>query len=428
MKKGSKILIFVAAFIGMIIVYYSLFYNEQKRFDWSEQYELSKDKPYGTWLISELLKKYDAPSFKELALPLDQSLKNAASPSNYIFIGGEIYLEENSRDSLLSYVAKGNNAFIFTKAQPYMLLTELLEGVDLDSVYTLYNFAYSDSLINRLDSAYFRYDKEQQVSYIYRNLNTSYYWSYLNDLIVNPQIKKLGSSKAFNENGVEEGVNFYQIDYGEGSFYFHSQPISFTNISLKEEGMLAYTNNVFGLLNEGPIYWEEHNWRFNRPNAKTWLYKPSFFNTGKSPLNFILTNPPLKWAWYLLLFFILLFVIFNGKRRKAIIPLLPDRRNTSLAHLKKMSVLYLNNENHYVICAKMFENFLGFLQNELRINTKQDAKKMVAEIHNKRNIEIEYIQAVFDRWRYIEFSKTANKEILEKFNSELIAFYEQINK
>jgi hypothetical protein len=428
MKKGTKILIFSAAFIGMIIVYYSLFYSEKKRFDWSELYELDKDKPYGTWLISELLKEYNDQPFSELKLPLDKSLKDAKSPSNYVFIGGEIYLEETSSDSLLSYVAKGNNAFIFTKAQPYLLLDKLLEGIDLDSIYSLYDFAFSDSLVNQLEPSIFRLDKAQRVAYIKRNENIAYYWSYLKEFYEHPQIEKLGNSKAYGEDGLHEGVNFYKIEYGEGSFYFHSQPISFTNIVLKEDGMLAYTNNVFALLNSGPIYWEEHNWRFNKPNPKTWLYKPSFFNTGKSPLNFILTNPPLKWAWYLLLGFVLLFVIFNGKRRKAIVPILPDRRNTSLAHLKKMSVLYIKNENHYVICAKMFENFLGYIQNELRININQDPEKISAEIHIKRNIELDYVKAVFDGWRYIEFSKTARKEILEKFNTDLNAFYEQIKK
>lgn len=428
MKKGSKILIFAAAFIGMVIVYYSLFYTEKKRFDWSEEYELDKDKPYGTWLISELLKEYNDQPFKELNLPLDKSLKDAKSPSNYVFIGGEIYLEETTSDSLLSYVAKGNNAFIFTKNQPYLLLDKLLEDIDLDSIYSLYAFVYSDSLVNQLDPTFFELAKEQELTCIKRNEKVAYYWSYLKEFYEHPKIEKLGRSKAYAEDGLYEGVNFYKIDFGEGSFYFHSQPISFTNILLKEEGMLAYTNNVFAPLNSGPIYWEEHNWRFNKPNPKTWLYKPSFFNSSKSPLNFILTNPPLKWAWYLLLFFILLFMIFNGKRRKAIIPILADRSNTSLEHLKKMSILYKKDENHYVICAKMFENFLGYIQNELRISTNQDPEKLSNEIHKKRNIDLVYVKAVFDTWRQIEFSKTAGKETLKKFNAELNAFYEQIKK
>jgi hypothetical protein len=76
----------------------------------------------------------------------------------------------------------------------------------------------------------------------------------------------------------------------------------------------------------------------------------------------------------------------------------------------------------------MFENFLGYIQNELRININQDPEKISAEIHIKRNIELDYVKAVFDGWRYIEFSKTARKEILEKFNTDLNAFYEQIKK
>ena len=130
----------------------------------------------------------------------------------------------------------------------------------------------------------------------------------------------------------------------------------------------------------------------------------------------------------MLLLFILIFVIFNGKRRKGIIPVLPDRTNTSLEHLKRVSVLYKKEENHYVISVKMFENFLGYLQNELRINLDQSRDKIIDEIVAKRKIEQEYVQKVFDRYKYIEFSKTARTEIFLKFNEELNSFYERIKQ
>ena len=57
-NKRNKILIFIAALVGMILIYLLVFYAPGKRFNWSEDYKLDKERPYGTWLISELLQHY----------------------------------------------------------------------------------------------------------------------------------------------------------------------------------------------------------------------------------------------------------------------------------------------------------------------------------------------------------------------------------
>ena len=48
MNRRNKIVIFGAAFIAVIILYFGLFHNDKKRFDWSEDYVLDKEKPFGT--------------------------------------------------------------------------------------------------------------------------------------------------------------------------------------------------------------------------------------------------------------------------------------------------------------------------------------------------------------------------------------------
>lgn len=430
MSNTSKIWIFIAAFVGVFIIYFALFYEGKKRYNWTENYALDKELPFGTWLVSELLKEYKGEdNFTQLNSPIDRSLKDAEEPSNYIFIGEEIYLENNSVDSILSFVSKGNNAFIFTKAQPTLLLEKLLLIESTDSLPITYEYVYSDSVFASFNENYVANSERYALPYLLKNKEQYYYWHYIPELVNDTRIEFIGDFTAFLDNGeYHEGYNYYKINHEKGSFYFHTQSMNFSNISLKEEGMVAYANQIFAYLNDGPILWDEFNWRFNKPNPKTWLYKPDFFSTGESPLKFILSNPPLKWAWYLLLGFILIFMVFNGKRRKGIIPVLADRTNTSLEHLKQMSVLYKKEDDHYIISVKMFENFLGFLQNELRINLDQNRDKIIDEVVFKRKIEKEYVQNIFDRWKYIEFSKTARTEIFLKFNKELNSFYERIKQ
>jgi hypothetical protein len=49
-----------------------------------------------------------------------------------------------------------------------------------------------------------------------------------------------------------------------------------------------------------------------------------------SPMRFILNNPPLRYAWYLLLLGLLIFVLFNAKRKQRIVPVIEPLKNTSL--------------------------------------------------------------------------------------------------
>ena len=197
---------------------------------------------------------------------------------------------------------------------------------------------------------------------------------------------------------------------------------------LKEGELLAYSNHVFSYLNEGPILWEEHNWRFNQPNKKTWLYSPNYYNTGTSPLKFLFSTPPLKLAWYLLLGFILVFVIFNGKRRMGIIPVLPARKNTSLEHIQLLSKLYHQKNNHYAISAKVFGNFLSYLNSELRINTKQVNNKVIDEILLRTGLERDEISSVFTTWKEIEESKMVNTELFLSFNKEINTLIRRLKK
>ena len=429
MNRRNKIVIFGAAFIAVIILYFGLFHNDKKRFDWSEDYVLDKEKPFGTWLVSELLKEYDKDRvFKKLSSPLDQSLKNAKIPSNFIFIGQEIYLENNSVDSLLSFVSGGNNAFIFTSSDPELLLHKIVEASLDDSIYFHSDAFYGDSTI-----AYFDTNLDgKKVDYLVPYTNRwgkSNDWNYLDHAPSLSSFKKLGSFEAFNEKGESvEGINFYKIKYNKGTFYFHTQAVIFTNNVLKEGSMLAYTNRVFSYLNDGPILWEEHNWRFNQPNKKTWLFKPNYYQTGQSPLKFIFSNPSLKWAWYILLVFILLFVIFNGKRKLGIIPVLAARKNTSLEHIQLISELYQQKNNHYAISAKVFGNFLSYLRNELRISTIQKSDKIVDEVLMKTSLERSELESIFNKWKAIEANKMVRTEMFLAFNDEINTILKRLKR
>ena len=434
----NRVFIFIAALVGMILIYLIVFYSPNKRFNWSEDYKLDKERPYGTWLISELLQHY-APQrkFNVLDEPLNYSLEKVVTPSNYVFIGDEIYLEYLYSDSLMAYVAKGNNAFIFTSGTPWMIQNSIRNLNNWDQADSAANNANDYELSAEYKTFYFdtlfteiiedQLNPKNPYRFIYRNRFDIYnrYWYYLDENSLGLlSATSLGRFYGINsELDTLGGINYFRVDYGKGSIYFHTQPLQFTNLQLLDTNAVDYANAVFSYLNRGPIYWEEHNWIFNRPTSKTWTYKPFFSNNAEGPLTLILNTPTLKWGWYLLLFFVLLFILFEGKRKQAIIPVLANKQNTTLAHIKSLTKLYYRSDEHYPIANKMYVNYLWYLRSELRIDTSKPAEKLIPEIAIKSGNDEETIKAIFDLWNKIKGWRSAKSEVFLDFYKHIDKFY-----
>jgi inorganic pyrophosphatase len=437
--NSSKIWIFVAAAIGLVVVFLSLFGGDSV--NWYESYVKDVKNAKGTYFVAELLKHYDKDrDFIELDAPIHLSLENVEAPSNYVFIGQDIYLPNEDLDALLDYVDDGNNAFIFTDYNPSAILDEL--ELETDSSFDdgfYFNEAQSpgvsqsltDPLLNVLGDSCFDY-------YLYGERQRR--WSFVNeeDLAI-VGAEKLGETKLqtnaedydynYYRNKVDtldtliSGVNYFRIQYGEGYFYFHVQPVIFCNAHLTEMENLNYVNGVFSYLNEGDILWEEHNWVFKRPYNKRYIPQGDYFSQKDSILKMILENQELKWGWYSLLIMAILFVIFNGKRKQATIRILPDYANTTLLQIQKMGYLYKDVDEYFEITQSMFENFLWFLHVKLNIDTHQESEKIINDILKVTKYDEKEIRSIFNTYKNIENWKSVTHGVFMKLHDDIEKFY-----
>lgn len=494
-SKRNRIFIFVGAFLGLVMIYLLFFYSPEQRFNWREDYKLDRERPHGTWLIAELLQHYEPQRpFKNLNQPLDQSLSPSKTPSNYVFIGQDMFLQPSFVDTLLNYVSKGNNALIFTEGMPIQLLEYFLDHSEaIDNPDAPQEEGRSDELENEtsgfsdeeeiiLDSAaqlvfeepwdslepngeYDGYDIDE-LEYVDDYNYLGYYGSFYDDslkvrttanafedttwtpyrfhgrfgitatnwyYVLEEDLLKVGaeslgqtySKNRFDQEGIKQ-TNFFKIKHGEGYFYFHTQPQLFCNIQLLDSGALAYSNKVFAYLNSGPVYWEEHNWIFNRPSDKTWVYLPGYGRQGESPLKLILSEPGLRWGWYLLLTFTLLFIAFEGKRKQKVIPVLADKQNTTLGHIKALTKLYYKNDEHYPIAVKMHDNFMWFLRAELQVDTTQSESKIIEQVHQKSGFDFDKIESIFSLWTKINCWKSVKSSVFMDFYQRITQFYAHV--
>ena len=86
-------------------------------------------------------------------------------------------------------------------------------------------------------------------------------------------------------------------------------------------------------------------------------------------MRYILSQPALKWAWYIFLIGMLDFYIFNAKRKQRIVPIIKPLANTTVDFTKTIGNLYYQEGDHGNIIDKKIIYFLEKIRNEYLIDT-----------------------------------------------------------
>lgn len=101
----------------------------------------------------------------------------------------------------------------------------------------------------------------------------------------------------------EKQLNFIKLPFEEGEIFVHTMPEVFSNHFLLTQDNGRYTSAVMRYFDSSqPLIWD------------------AYYKTGRdaidSPLHYLLNDKYLKITYYLLLISLLIFIIFEGKRKQ----------------------------------------------------------------------------------------------------------------
>jgi hypothetical protein len=150
-------------------------------------------------------------------------------------------------------------------------------------------------------------------------------------------------------------ADFIRLRYGKGYIYFHTNPYAFTNYYMLNPRGSEYVAKCLGYLAPGAVVWDES-------------YKKAEGH-AESPLSYILSVESLRWAYYTAVLFLLLYILFNIKRRQRAIPIVAPYKNTSLEFTQTIGALYYNQSNHKNIAHKKITYLLEFIRNRYGLDT-----------------------------------------------------------
>src|ERR1700733_1812649 len=264
--------------------------------------------PYGTYIAYENLPSI----FPNADITLNKSspatFEGDEGKKAYIIIVPQMIPDATELRGLMNFVGRGNTVFISAFVFGDSLLHSLNSKGSNENL-----FNGSDSL--RL-SVYDPVDHDSS-SFVYPGNS---YDGYADSL--DPQYAGILGRDASGR------PDFVRFTYkGGGALYLHFAPMAFTNFFLLHKANKAYYDKVLSYLpvSATEVKWDEY-FRYSRINFSAFRY--------------ILANPSLRWAFWLLLSLFLLIYVFESKRRQRLIPVIPGLRNSSLDFVRTIGRLY----------------------------------------------------------------------------------------
>lgn len=382
-----------------------LFSACQRDYNWSEYYRQKGDYPYDMLLLSKLLNEREA-GMTVLTNDYYKQLKDAEN-ANFIQINHVINIDSGKFVALKNFVARGNKAFLMCNSSPNYLMDALFG----DDVYFMFDSIDASGLeinINGEKYTFTHVVNFDEVDYPWHSIG---YEHRLTD-----SIKKI-EALSFLRNGTP---NYLRIDYGEGSFYIHSNPVVFSNFHLREKEGFEHAQAVFSELNEGEVLWDM-SYMYRQQNERRTYGRSS---VPKSPFGIFFTNKSLMWGWYTLLAAVALFVIFRSKRRQRIIPILPVNRNDSLDFARGLGNLYYKSKNHKYIALEMFEIFMAHARNHYQIDTNKPVEVVFQQVAKKSGMGDKKLNELRELFK-IRFSDYAKDDDLINLYKALKYYYKK---
>lgn len=403
MKKAAIVVLIILGVVVLVFLYLSL---NKNRYNWFETYASKSDQPFGTRYFHDLLESYATAGFIDnKTKPLEVLLDTAASatPTTYVSTGYFWDGDSVSAAALLRFIEAGNEAFIIVNVEPQTLL----EKAYLRECSSFIKFPTVES--KTITANFFHPTFASSGGYAFthrvKDEDVDYSWHYVNSYALCDSAYSIVPLGFFDT----DHVNFFKIPYGKGNLFVHTNPMLFTNYFMVEESGVDYAAAVISHSPNRKIIWDDYQagFSFNR--------RPNAYN---NPLYYILEQPALRYAWWMMLALALIYVVFAAKRQQRFIPVVEKKTNTSLAFLKMVSSLHFRNGNNADMARKKMRYFLHTVRSRYGLHTHTIDAQFIEKLSTKSQVSQQELELIFQQYRIINnFQEIDSAPLVNLYNA-----------
>jgi hypothetical protein len=408
MDKRSRNILYLFGIFMIVIMVVEI--TRPQPINWKASYSSQDKIPFGMYIlhqeIEELLEVSDFENVNESCYTY--LLNTYLSDENhqkkaYFFVNNYLYFDDEETFALLDFVEAGHMAFLSAKHFSGKLRDTL-------KIETHTSYHYEEIAIKtKLYSASFSDD----TTTFKRGVNQSYF-THIDTLNTTALGYYLPTEKNFTTTYTESGeftpevaLNYIKIPHGNGYFFIHTLPEAFTNYYLLN-GNHAYASRVLSHFDVEHLLWDD--------------YKKSGRKFIESPMRFVLSETTLKWAYYITIVSLILFVLYKGKREQRIIPVREPLKNTTGEFTKTIGDLYFQHRDYSNLIAKKNSYFLERVRSQFYLNTTVLDETFAEKLAQKKGKSKEDVIKLVQLLRRMKEKTLHTEEDLISLNQEIEKF------
>ncbi|SMC71642.1 DUF4350 domain-containing protein [Pedobacter nyackensis] len=388
--RGLRLYLIGSAVV--MLLYLIAQYYKPKPTDWNPSY-LKEDKiPFGTYILyNELGSIFPKALITPSRLPVYNALKDQNfEHTNYLLIAGEVKMDGYDYGELVKFMERGNNVFIAA----YQLSNTLTDTLNLQMNSVFQNM--KETPVNFVNP-----DLKEKRNYVFNKGLGDQYFSKVDTL----------RATALGRNAAGE-VSFVKYAFGKGALYILPSPKLLSNYNLLNPAGAAYIAKVLSHLPAAErVIWDENNTKGNVDD--------------ESVLRVLLRHDSLRWAYYLALTGLLIFILFEMKRRQRIIPIIAPLKNTSVDFVKTVGKVYYQQRDNRDIVQKKINYFLEHVRINYRLKTTKLDAEFRADLALKSGVNEAVVQPLIEMINKVNNAAAVNDQDLINLNKLIEKFYKQ---
>ncbi|HVB03651.1 MAG TPA: DUF4350 domain-containing protein [Chitinophagaceae bacterium] len=381
----------IAVSILVLLIYGILLISSPKRMDWTLSLSGQDKIPYGAYVVfHQLGSLFHRARISRSATTADETLRSRVdSGSLYLVLARDISMDSLDTRSILSWVSRGNQVFLAAQQWDGPLMDSLgLSGNTSWSAVKSGRFNFVNPLLRRNKN--FGFPGETGGAFF--------------PIQDSGRVEVLGTDSLGN-------INFARISEGRGAVYVNAIPLAFTNYAALYGNQCAYINGALSYIPQGTrqVIWDQYYKKRSTPS--------------RNPLRAILGNEDLKWAWYLALVTLLLYVLFNGKRTQRVIPVILPLQNTSLEFAETVGRLYYQRRDNKNIAEKMINALMDHFRRQFRLSPGRQLPEFRDQLARRAGLSQEKVRELLELVDEAEHAATVSDELLLRMDNCMDQFY-----
>lgn len=403
MKKAIIITVSVIILIGLSILMISRAiskYEDEQEYDLTKQSFTHKDKkPGGCYVFFKVLSDFYSSLMKPSVVtkPFADTFKKdknfRGGYSLYVLVTNKMYATKQDVKDMISYASLGNQLFIAANSPDSTLLADLGLVMQEDTLYNTYcEQRYSNPALAP-DTVFSR--KGIYGGTFFKGMDSS-------------KTTILGTDE-------KHRPNFVKVEVADGSVLFSLQPSIVTNYFVMHdknmkslETALSYTN--YDVEN---VYWDEYykylDYRRSEGDFSEWQV--------------LMRYPAMRWALLLAILLLLMYLLFEGKRRQRIIPDKPMLANNSMEFVNALGQLYYQQHDNANLARKIIQQWLEFIRTRYYLSTNYLNDTFVNTLAHKSGVPLQDVRTIVDQLHQIQLAEQISDDDLKVFYKNIQAFY-----